>query len=266
LLTPHVPLLIQHEVQAPAQFADLYVAGPPRDPTAMVRMLGTLGRMTLQPTLLEPFSDTLTLDEARACQRKQLTVHHVLELETKTRGPFPWLWMLSVGQPSTVIREWRLRQTPRWPRGVYRSSEGLAVGVVVLRELPRAPETLTLRLFGDDRIRKQVEAEVAALPEGSPYRLGVRDVFRIWALWLTGGKRRKDMDFGAMNQIIQEEEQRRARANVAKGEQRALKRVLARHGLTPAQVAQIDACTDLETLERWLDQSVTAATADEALR
>ena len=27
LLAPHVPLLIQHEVQAPAQFADLYVAG-----------------------------------------------------------------------------------------------------------------------------------------------------------------------------------------------------------------------------------------------
>jgi hypothetical protein len=50
------------------------------------------------------------------------------------------------------------------------------------------------------------------------------------------------------------------------GEQRALKRVLARRGLTPAQAAQIDSCTDLETLERWLDQSVTAATADEALR
>ena len=184
----------------------------------MVRMLGTLGRMTLQPTLLEPFSDTLTLDEARACQRKQLTVHHVLELETKARGPFPWLWMLSVGQPSTVIRDWRLRESPRWPRGVYRSSEGMAVGVVVLRELPPSPETLTLRLFGDERIRKGVEAEVAALPEGSPYRLGVREVFWIWELWLTGGARRKDMDFGQMNQIIEQEEQRRARENIGLGE------------------------------------------------
>jgi predicted transposase YdaD len=49
---------------------------------------------------------------------------------------------------------------------------------------------------------------------------------------------------------------------------RALRRVLARRGLKLGLVheARIDACTDATTLERWLDQAVTAATIAEALR
>lgn len=48
---------------------------------------------------------------------------------------------------------------------------------------------------------------------------------------------------------------------------RALRRVLARRGLavSPAQDARIEACADLATLERWLDQAVTSASAEEAL-
>jgi hypothetical protein len=48
----------------------------------------------------------------------------------------------------------------------------------------------------------------------------------------------------------------------------ALRRVLARRrlGLTSAEEARIEACADLATLERWLDQAVTAPTVSEALR
>jgi hypothetical protein len=48
---------------------------------------------------------------------------------------------------------------------------------------------------------------------------------------------------------------------------RMLRRVLARRGLAPSpeQEARIDGCHDLETLERWHDQAVTAASAEEAL-
>jgi len=47
----------------------------------------------------------------------------------------------------------------------------------------------------------------------------------------------------------------------------ALSRVLARRNLTlrQEQEAGIAACEDLATLERWHDQAVTAASADEAL-
>ena len=47
-----------------------------------------------------------------------------------------------------------------------------------------------------------------------------------------------------------------------------LRRVLARRQLTPSQDddARIEACTDLETLERWLDRANNAATVSDALR
>jgi hypothetical protein len=49
---------------------------------------------------------------------------------------------------------------------------------------------------------------------------------------------------------------------------KALRRVLAGRQLTPSQTdqARIDACPDLATLERWLDQAITARTGTEALR
>ncbi len=52
------------------------------------------------------------------------------------------------------------------------------------------------------------------------------------------------------------------------GARRAVLRVLARRGLalTPEQQAQVEACGDLATLERWLDQAITAPSPGEALR
>ncbi|WP_231864465.1 hypothetical protein [Sorangium cellulosum] len=48
----------------------------------------------------------------------------------------------------------------------------------------------------------------------------------------------------------------------------ALRTVLARRGLalSPALEAQIDGCVDMPTLHRWLEQAVTAAGAEEALK
>jgi hypothetical protein len=47
----------------------------------------------------------------------------------------------------------------------------------------------------------------------------------------------------------------------------ALRRVLARRQLTPGKQdgARIEACTELATLERWLDQAVTAVSVADAL-
>jgi len=49
---------------------------------------------------------------------------------------------------------------------------------------------------------------------------------------------------------------------------KSLRRVLARRELVlrPSDEARIDACPDLATLERWLDQAIMARTGDEAMR
>lgn len=51
-------------------------------------------------------------------------------------------------------------------------------------------------------------------------------------------------------------------------ERRSLRRVLAlrKIALSPQQESQIDACKDLETLRRWLDQAIFAESAADALR
>src|SRR5215510_9893313 len=48
----------------------------------------------------------------------------------------------------------------------------------------------------------------------------------------------------------------------------SLRRVLARRQLTPSQDddARIEACTDLATLERWLDRAISAASVSDVLR
>jgi predicted transposase YdaD len=50
----------------------------------------------------------------------------------------------------------------------------------------------------------------------------------------------------------------------AEGEAKALLHILAARRLTPseAQQARILACTDLPTLERWIERAVTAETTD----
>jgi hypothetical protein len=63
---------------------------------------------------------------------------------------------------------------------------------------------------------------------------------------------------------VREEVARPAREAEAR---RSLRRVLARRNLSlsPEQEARIDACDDLAEVERWHDQAITAASADEAL-
>jgi flagellar biosynthesis/type III secretory pathway protein FliH len=59
-----------------------------------------------------------------------------------------------------------------------------------------------------------------------------------------------------------------ARVGKVEEARKAVERVLRRRGLavTEAQAAQIATCNDLDTLERWHDLAITAASADEALR
>jgi flagellar biosynthesis/type III secretory pathway protein FliH len=58
------------------------------------------------------------------------------------------------------------------------------------------------------------------------------------------------------------------RAGKVEEARKAVERVLRRRGLplSEAQTAQLADCHDLDTLERWLDLAITAASTDEALR
>jgi hypothetical protein len=67
-----------------------------------------------------------------------------------------------------------------------------------------------------------------------------------------------------MKQRLQQEGRQEGRLT---GTRAALRRVLAGRQLTPSKDddARIEACTDLATLERWLDRAITAASVSDVL-
>jgi hypothetical protein len=235
LLGPFVRVETQHEVQPPAQFVDVFVATDATDPALMERTLGTLGVMACALCMLEAFSKPVPLAEARHCMRKQLTLHHTLELKaaeiaasggTPLEVPLPVLWMLSWGRPTTLLAAWGMTAAPGWPEGFYRAPEGLAAWVVVLPELPRTRETLPLRLFGDERTRRSLLQEIAALGAGDPMGTVVRGMLKTWVLWVRGQPqdehtRRWLMDF---EQVVQAEIRKIERQGEERGEERGEKR------------------------------------------
>ena len=167
-LTPSGEVKSQLEVAAAdAQAVDTWFE-PAADREAERQRAGLLGRMARQPTMFEPFHDTPGIDDVRDCLRKQLTLDHGRVLEARKREqprpPFPQLWVLSTGRPESVLVGYGLRAMAGWPVGFYEGQAAEALGVVVLRELPRERDTLLLRLMGAGAVLKEALAELGRLP------------------------------------------------------------------------------------------------------
>jgi flagellar biosynthesis GTPase FlhF len=193
VLSPFVRVERQYEVRLSSQFADLLVASQASDPDALWKSLGWLGRMVCSICLLEVFSGTLDERDALACVRKQLAVHHDLELranrENPTRSrrrlPVPPLWMLVPTHPSALIEAWGMHPKAGWPAGVYEGGLGLLrVYIVVPGELPIAPECIPLQLLGDSFTRWATLRRLKTLQAGHPIVRGVQPLLFWWNVYL----------------------------------------------------------------------------------
>lgn len=157
----------EHEVAADAQRADTYFRPTPGRHSQRAR-LGLLGRMAKQPCLFEVFHTNLSFGTFDACVRKQLTLGHLASLEAKKAGqrlpPRPWLWILTTGRPSGVLRGHALAPMPGFPAGFYGGPPAAAVGVVVLRELPRNRATLFFRVLGAGEVLALALHDLTDLP------------------------------------------------------------------------------------------------------
>jgi hypothetical protein len=83
-----------------------------------------------------------------------------------------------------------------------------------------------------------------------------------------GVRARQEMILGWVLEALPERREQIVDEGARREARKALRRVLKARGLTlgAADEAQIDVCTVLDTLERWLDQAAVAASAAEALR
>ncbi|WP_437335312.1 hypothetical protein [Sorangium sp. So ce394] len=264
------------EVLAATQKIDVYSVPDPARNAERARM-GLLGELAAEPSLFEPFHGTPSLRQVRRCLRKQLTWHHELERRARAAAgavapdedadappqppvAFPALVVISPGRPETVLDAYRCE---RAQPGVYHAVPGLVTRVVVLAELPRTRATLMLRLLGSGRVLREALADLAALPDeaweksiATPllvhFRLGTKEPID------------EEDEVSAEIRAWVEEYERKLRAEEAA---RAVLTALRVRGIVVPDVARerILAEKDPETLERWLERAVVAASLAEVL-
>ena len=294
---------IHHEIAADAQHADV-VHEPDPARQAERRKLGVLGRLVSRPCLMELFGHTPTADEAHACVGKfmvHLRKHRrAMRKRRRVRGkwsPRPLMWVISSGRPTGLLRG--LVRRPGWPEGFYFLHDFLRIAIVVARELPRERQTLLLRLLAAGPLLPEAIEDLTALPqdafertaasqillelrhalENKPHRNPEeQEIFvstqNLVEKLLNEGKqlgrkqgRREGRQEGRQEGRAEGRQEGRQEGQ-AEGRRAALRRVLSARGLPlePAEERRIDGCAQLETLDLWLAQALTATSAVEALR
>ncbi|AUX47749.1 uncharacterized protein SOCE26_092730 [Sorangium cellulosum] len=289
------------EVLAATQKIDVYsVPDPARE--AERAGMGLLGELAAEPSLFEPFHRTPSLRQVRRCLRKQLTWHHELERRARsaagsvapdedTDAPpqpavdFPALVVIGTGRPETVLDAYRCE--PVQP-GVYHAVPGLVMRVVVLAELPRTRGTLLLRLLGSGRLLRDALADLAELPDDAwersiaqpllvHFRLGGQEpttdeedeVSAEIRAWFEDYERKLRSEERTEGRREGRDEGRREGRDEGRAEEaaRAVLTVLRGRGIAVPDVARerILAEKDLQTLERWIERAVVAASLAEVL-
>ena len=169
------------ELEVPAlapQRGDLFYAPWPAR-RLRAPALALLRDMTAQRSVLEPFSQTPTLQRfTRGCLRKQVQLYHNFALEAERKEgrapPLQRMWVLSPGRPERLLRAFRCRaRRGRW-QGFYEAPAGLNLGVVVLAELRKTVETLVLRYLHRG-LREEALEQLKSLPQDSA------DARALWA-------------------------------------------------------------------------------------
>jgi hypothetical protein len=165
------------------------------------------------------------------------------------------------------------------------------VGVIVAGELPRVRSTILVRLMAGGPLLPEAIADLEALPADAHERavsgeilLRLRDAIRKKAK-----RTQEEQEFIVSTQSISEQLVERGRKaglreglregrdkGLRKGRDEGkrsharamLRRVLAKRQLAPSRKdeAQIDGCDELRTLDRWIEQALTAESVGEALR
>ncbi|RUT04583.1 hypothetical protein DSM106972_041520 [Dulcicalothrix desertica PCC 7102] len=152
---------------------DVYFAPSSQSPQGTMQ-IGLLGRLALQPALIEPFRNAATRSEIRSCMGKLFTLFADMQRQSKTRileSGLPRLWILTPTASKAILGGLNANSDEdNWGRGVYFLGDALKSVVIVIHQLPRTPDTLWLRILGRGRVREQAVRELEALPENNALR------------------------------------------------------------------------------------------------
>ncbi|MBW4603113.1 MAG: hypothetical protein KME29_27035 [Calothrix sp. FI2-JRJ7] len=145
LLQPLGEVETSRKVPAEIREIDVYFAPSSQLPQGTMQ-LGLLGRLALEPALIEPFRNAATRSEIRSCIGKLFTLFADMERQSKTRileSGLPKLWILTPTASKAILRGLNANSDEdNWGRGVYFLGDMLKSLVIVIHQLPRTPHTL----------------------------------------------------------------------------------------------------------------------------
>ncbi|MGL5059867.1 MAG: flagellar assembly protein H [Microcoleus sp.] len=144
-----------------------------------VQTLGLLGKMVGTVALIEPFRNAVSPEEIFSCVSKLLD-NRAKALRNANRESrrlestqLPFLWILTPTASENLLNSFGLRtpeESENWERGVYFLSDVWRVGLIVVHQLPKTPETMWLRVLGKGRVQQEAIAELNGLSADNPLR------------------------------------------------------------------------------------------------
>jgi hypothetical protein len=178
------PTVVHDEIVPDAHHADLRHEPDPARHAERAR-LGLLGRIAAVVCLIELYGHAPSAEELRACLAKHIAFWHQRARKARPRGRqwkgkkrppeafvAPFLWILAPAFPAALRTELGLQPAPGWPSGVYFfGGDVLRVGIVVASELPRARETLLVRVMVAGPLLRHAIPDLFELPPDARERV-----------------------------------------------------------------------------------------------
>jgi hypothetical protein len=175
LLSPFGTVEPSYKIAAEVREVDVYFM--PSGDNLNRTDLGLLGKCTTAPAVIEPFRNSVSVPQIRACMSKLYDLHaDMYRAAKRDKQPepkddvLPTLWILTPTLSDNILTSLGAMLDLERGEGVYLLPSAQKTGIVVIHRLPKTPETLWFRLLGKEGVQKRAIEEVARLPQGHPYR------------------------------------------------------------------------------------------------
>ncbi len=166
LLSPFGKVDPAYKVAAEVREVDVYFipSGDNLDRTD----LGLLGKCAIDPAVIEPFRNSVSVPQVRACMSKLYDLHaDIYRAAKRDKQPepkddvLPTLWILTPTLSDQILISLGATFDVDRGEGVYLLPSAQKTGIVVIHRLLRTPETLWFRILGKEGVQRRAIEEVA---------------------------------------------------------------------------------------------------------
>jgi hypothetical protein len=175
LLSPFGKVEPSYKIAAEVREVDVYFT--PSSKNLNRTDLGLLGKCATEPVVIEPFRNSVSVPQIRACMSKLYDLHaDIYRAAKRDKQPepkdeaLPTLWILTPTLSDNILVSLGATLDAGRGEGIYLLPSAQKTGIVVIHRLPKTPETLWFRLLGKEGVQRRAIEEVAQLPQGHPYR------------------------------------------------------------------------------------------------